>query len=100
MVYHKRMGRSALWVRESVVWLGKNLNIQDNGYPKIWPIVQAHNDPGHISATEFESVLKAGLAGESTGVMMFTTGAVAEDEHKIQVMKAVYQTLDSLPTSN
>jgi len=35
-------------------------------------------------------VLQGGLAGGSTGVMMFTTYAVAEDEGKTEVMKKVY----------
>jgi hypothetical protein len=52
--------------------------------------VQAHNDPGLISPEEFKTVLKGGLAGKSTGVMMFTTHAIAEDKDKIKAMKEIY----------
>ena len=59
----------------------------------MWPIVQAHNDPGIISPGEFEKVLRYGAGGKATGVMMFTSYAVAEDEKKVEVMKKVYDEL-------
>jgi hypothetical protein len=90
MVYHGRMGREASWVEENILWFGKKLKIRESGYPKLWPIVQAYNDPQRISSEEFETVLKGGMAGKSSGVMMFTTYAVAEDEGKTEVMKNVY----------
>jgi len=93
MVYHARMGREPAWVEENIRWFNDRMNIRKNSYPKVWPIVQAHNDPGIISSEEFEMVLKGGLAGKSSGVMMFTTYAVAEDEGKTEVMKQVYTTL-------
>jgi hypothetical protein len=92
MVYHGRMERKPDWVLENINWFCKRLDIQKGSYPKVWPIVQAHNDPGIISSEEFETVLRHGLSGMSTGVMMFTTYAVAEDESKIAVMKNVYTT--------
>jgi len=93
MVYHGRMGRKPDWVREHINWLCNRLDVGKNSYPKVWPIVQAHNDPNIISSEEFETVLRNGLSGKSSGVMMFTTNAVAEDEGKIEVMKNVYTTL-------
>ncbi len=93
MVYHGRMERDPDWVQENIQWFSDRLNIKKNVYPKLWPIVQAHNDPGNISKEEFEKVLKGGLAGGSTGVMMFTTSAVAEDNGKTEVMKKVYTDL-------
>ena len=93
MVYHARMGREPAWVEENINWFSNRLNISRNTYPKVWPIVQAHNDPGLISTEEFETVLRGGLAGKSSGVMMFTTHAVAEDEGKTAVMKKVYNSL-------
>ncbi len=78
------------WVKENIRWFSNRLNIRKDSYPKVWPIVQAYNDPGIISNEEFETVLKGGLAGKSSGVMMFTTSAVAEDEGKTEVMKNVY----------
>jgi hypothetical protein len=52
--------------------------------------VQAYNDPHTISAAEFEQVLRAGVTGPSTGIMMFTSYAVAEDPAKIRTMRKVY----------
>ena len=93
MVYHQRMGREPDWVKENIVWFGNRLNIKKGSFPKVWPIVQAYNNPGIISNGEFETVMKGGLAGKSSGVMMFTTSAVAEDEGKTEVMKKVYTDL-------
>jgi hypothetical protein len=93
MVYHGRMGREAEWVEENISWFCKRLEIKSNTYPKVWPIVQAYNDPVIVSNEEFETVLKGGLTGKSSGVMMFTSNAVAEDEGKTAVMKDVYTNL-------
>jgi hypothetical protein len=93
MVYHGRMERTPDWVGENVIWLGDRLKTKKNQTLRIWPIVQAYNDPGEISAEEFEQVLRAGLSGKASGVMMFTTYAVAEDKQKIEVMKQVYRSL-------
>lgn len=93
MVYHGRMGREPNWVNENTQWFSNRLAIKKDSYPKLWPIVQAYNSPGVISNEEFEIVLKGGLAGESSGVMMFTTSAIAEDKGKTEVMKKVYTNL-------
>ncbi len=90
MVYHARMGKEPPWVEANIQWFSNLLDIKMNSYPKVWPIVQAHNDPGIISNKDFETVLKGGLAGKSSGVMMFTSYSVAEDEGKTAVMKNVY----------
>ena len=90
MVYHQRMGRAPSWVQENIEWFSKKIDAEDGTYPKIWPIVQAYNEPGIVTKEAFETVLRGGLAGKSTGVMMFTTHAIAEDEGKIEVMKKVY----------
>lgn len=88
MVYHKRMGRQPGWVKENIEWFS---GVVDGS--KIWPIVQAYDDPARISAEEFEAVLKYGLSGTATGVMMFTTDAVGSDSSKIEAMKKVYSSL-------
>jgi hypothetical protein len=93
MVYHERMGRDPDWVEQNINWFCKRLNLQNNAFPKVWPIVQAHDDPGIVSGEAFELVLQGGLAGCSTGVMMFTTRSVAEDEEKVEVMKRIYSNL-------
>ncbi len=95
MVYHAKMGRKPGWVKENINWFSNRVAIEYNSYPKVWPIVQAHNDPDIISREEFETVLKGGLDGKSSGVMMFTVNSVAEDAGKIEVMKKIYTNLIS-----
>lgn len=90
MVYHGRMGKDPEWVKENISWFTHRLNVQPDQYPKVWPIVQAHNDPGVITAEAFEKVLRYGAIGRSSGVMMFTSYSVAEDEEKTAIMKKVY----------
>ena len=91
MVYHGRMGKSPEWVKENIEWFCKRLDIEPGTFPKVWPIVQAYNDPNVISPDEFERVLEAGTAAQATGVMMFTSNSVAEDDQKIATMKKVYR---------
>ena len=90
MVYHGRMGKNPDWVKENIEWFSDRLNIKAGTFPNVWPIVQAYNDPTVISAEEFAKVLRNGTAGQSTGVMMFTSHSVAEDDQKIAVMKKIY----------
>lgn len=90
MVYHGRMGREAEWVKENTDWFCERLHAKGNSFPKVWPIVQAYNDPDTVSAEEFEKVLKYGTASCSTGIMMFTSNAVAESDEKTEIMKKVY----------
>lgn len=91
MVYHGRSGKTPEYVRDFVTWMGDALPIQTEPgkYPRVWPIVQAFDEP-RVSPEEFEQVLRYGLEGKSTGVMMFTLPAVVEDEGKMAVMKKVY----------
>lgn len=93
MVYHERMGRSPDWVGENISWFCQNLDRSGEAAPKVWPIVQAHDDPGMVSAADFETVLRGGLETCSNGVMMFTTRAVAEQEVKVEVLKRVYESV-------
>jgi hypothetical protein len=90
MVYHGRMGKSPEWVKENIEWFCNRLDIKAGMFPKVWPIVQSYNDPNIISAEEFERVLRYGSGAQATGVMMFTSNSVAEDEKKIATMKKVY----------
>jgi len=97
MVYHGRMGRSPEWVRGNIVWFCERLQIRSGDVPKVWPIVQAHNDPRPISGEEFGRVLLHGASAASTGVMMFTSLAVAEDSVKTEIMMRLYT--ESVPLS-
>ena len=90
MVYHGRMGKSPEWVKQNIEWFCDRLKVKSGSFPKVWPIVQAYNDPGVISTKEFEKVLRYGAGDQATGVMMFTSYSVAEDEKKIETMKKVY----------
>jgi hypothetical protein len=94
MAYHARSGHSVRWVEENVKWLSKTLKLKGAPpeRPKIWPIVQAWSDPegSKVNPEEFEKALRYATAGGATGVMMFTLGAVAEDEAKLEVLKKVY----------
>ncbi len=91
MVYHGRMGRPPGWVKENIEWFYRHLDIREGDFPKVWPIVQAYDDPEIISNAAFEEVLRGGLSGQSSGVMMFTTRAIAKDVGKTEVMKRVYE---------
>lgn len=100
MVYHGRMWRKPTWVAENIDWLCRRLDIKNNSYPKVWPIVQAHNDPSVITEKEFATVLKGGMSSQSTGVMMFTTNSVAEDQGKLQIMQDLYRQIDSVQSTH
>lgn len=90
MVYHGRMGKSPEWVKENIEWFCKRLKIKEGTFPKVWPIVQSYNDPSIISPEEFEKVLRYGTAAKASGIMMFTSYSVADDDKKIATMKKVY----------
>ena len=90
MVYHGRMGRDPEWVRENIEWFCKRLDIEVDTFPKVWPIVQAYDDPDTISSKEFENVLNYGAGACATGIMMFTTNSVAASQEKTATMRKVY----------
>lgn len=50
MVYHAHMGREPGWVEENIRWFCERLRIEENTFPKVWPIVQAYNHPYTISS--------------------------------------------------
>ena len=89
MIYHGRSGKTPEYVAEFVDYFGQRY-IKDAEGPELWPIVQAHDEP-YISPEEFEQVLRYGLSGRSTGVMMFTIRSVAEHAGKMAAMKRVYR---------
>lgn len=92
MPYHGRSGKTPEYVREYVAYCGERYPVQTapGQYPRLWPIVQAHDDP-RVSPEEFEQVLRYGLSGKSTGVMMFTLASVAADPGKMAAMRRVYR---------
>jgi len=97
MVYHGRMGRPIRWVADYVRWLGKRLRVRSGSKEiRIWPIVQAHSNPegAIVIPEEFRQVLLGGMAGPATGVMMFTTGALAAEPEKAAITREVYRLLE------
>jgi hypothetical protein len=88
MPYHGRSGMPVGYVADFVKWFSDRLPFQTAGgkYPQLWPIVQAED----ATAAELEQAMRGGLAGKSTGVMMFTFGSVAADPAKLEVLKRVY----------
>ncbi|MBX3742151.1 MAG: hypothetical protein KF712_14230 [Akkermansiaceae bacterium] len=92
MIYHGRSGKPPEYVEEFVAYLGAKPWMKGNAdsYPQMWPIVQAHDDP-RVSPEEFGKVLRYGLGGKSTGVMMFTIASVAKDPGKMEMMKEIYK---------
>lgn len=93
MVYHARMGRNPNWVEENTTWFCKKIQAKNGDHPKVWPIIQAYNNPYTITADEFKLVLNGGITGCSTGIMMFTTKAIADDDEKIEVLRNTYNNL-------
>jgi hypothetical protein len=91
MIYHGRSGKSPGYVAEYVEWFSRTYDVrtEPDRFPRLWPIVQAHDEP-RIEPQEFGQVLRLGLTGRSTGVMMFTIGSVAADDGKMDVMRSVY----------
>lgn len=91
MIYHGRSGKSPEYIREYVHYFSERYPISQKPgeYPKMVPIVQAHDEP-RIEPEEFEQVLRYALEAKSAGVMMFTVGSVAKDDGKMEVMKRVF----------
>lgn len=90
MVYHERMGKDPGWVKENIEWFNRRVKIEKGKFPKVWPIVQAYDDPTPVSSVEFETVLRGAVEAGASGVMMFTSYAVAESKGKTETMKRIY----------
>ena len=52
--------------------------------------MQAHNNPGEVSPTEFREAMLQGSSFPSSGIMMFSDGALLQDTHKIEIMRELY----------
>jgi hypothetical protein len=94
MVYHGRMEREPEWVSDNISWFCERLDIQPGTMPKVWPIVQAYDEPHPISGEDFRKVMEGGITFPASGVMMFTTNAVADSEEKTAVMQRFYKQLE------
>lgn len=90
MLFHHMKGRPTKWVGEYLNWIGRALDLERNASPKIWPIVQSHDNPGIVSAEEFREVMIQGAQWPSTGIMMFSDQSLLDNKEKLQVMKELY----------
>jgi hypothetical protein len=91
MPYHGRSGMWPEYVRAYVEYFSERYPIrtEPGEFPRLWPIVQAYDDPP-VPPEELAQVLRGGLAGRSTGVMMFTSASVAESPGKLEAVRRVY----------
>jgi hypothetical protein len=89
MLFHGMMDRPVGWVHEYVEWLS-TLPGSTGNMPVIWPIVQAHNKPGVITADEFYEVLQNGSRPPASGIMMFSDQSLLQDPEKLKVVKEFY----------
>ncbi|MBT3345145.1 MAG: hypothetical protein HN712_05865 [Gemmatimonadetes bacterium] len=94
MIYHGRSGKTPEYIAEYVDYFGEQYNLPADGFPRLWPIVQAHDEP-RIEPEEFARVLTDGSSGRSTGIMMFTLDSVAKDPGKLEAMRRVYHKLSA-----
>jgi hypothetical protein len=90
MLFHQLKNRPTAWVGEYMNWLDQQPWMKTDTVSRIWPIVQAYNNPGIISAEEFAEVLKYGSGTPSTGLMFFSAEAIATDSIKLNVLKEFY----------
>jgi hypothetical protein len=107
MLFHHMKGRPTSWVGDYIDWLGELLGKDYNKTLKsksedmdpqmkniqttmIWPIVQAHNNPGIVSPEEFRQVMSEGSKAPSSGIMMFSDQSLVEEPEKIIIMKEFY----------
>jgi len=91
MLFHHMKDRPVNWIGEYTTWLDSVSNsIRLENKPKIWPIVQAHNNPGEISPAEFREAMLQGSSFPSSGIMMFSDGALLQDPGKIEIMRKLY----------
>lgn len=95
MLFHMMKDRPVDWVGEYIEWLGGLTNAWEKKSPLIWPIVQAHNNPGIITPEEFRQVMLEGLRSPSSGIMMFSDQSLLHDPRKIDVMKKIYSEISS-----
>jgi hypothetical protein len=90
MLFHKMKDRPPKWAGEYLRWLDDLTRAGEKGTPMVWPIVQAHNNPGVVTPEEFREVMLQGSGAPSSGIMMFSDQAILQDPEKIEVMKELY----------
>ena len=84
MVYHGRMGKSPEWVKENIEWFCKRLNIKAGMFPKVGQLYRHIMIPILFLQRNLKRFCDMDSGSQATGVMMFTSNSVAEDEKKIK----------------
>jgi hypothetical protein len=89
--YHGRSDMPTTYVKEYVEYFSQRHTVHTEAgrYPRLWPIVQAHDEP-RVSPEEFAEVLEYALAAKSSGAMMFTSASIAADPEKLAAVRRVY----------
>ncbi len=90
MLFHQMKDRPTEWVGEYIEWLDKLIKIKETEVPLVWPIVQAHNNPGVVSPAEFKEVMLEGSRPPASGIMMFSDQSLIQDSGKMDVLKELY----------
>lgn len=90
MLFHKMKERQPSWVGEYTGWLGDLISASHENQPFVWPIVQAHDNPGIVTPDEFRQVMLKGIQAPSTGIMMFSDRSLLDNPEKIEVMMELY----------
>lgn len=91
MLFHQMKGRPTEWIGEYIAWLDKLTEAGKKDAPLIWPIVQAHNNPGVVTPEEFKKVMLEGSRPPASGIMMFSDQSLIQEPEKIDVMKELYR---------
>ena len=83
MSYNLICSRDSEWI------ISLNRQVSSRVNRAVWPIVQATDEPRKMSAQEYAEVLKAGLSGGSSGIVVFNTEAALEPG-KWQAQKDIF----------
>jgi hypothetical protein len=89
MLFHRMKNRPPEWVGDYMSWLGNLIGTSADA-PLVWPIVQAHDNPGPVTPDEFRQVMIQGSRPPSSGIMMFSDRALLDNPEKLEVMRQFY----------
>ncbi|MBS0011356.1 MAG: hypothetical protein KFF49_08090 [Bacteroidales bacterium] len=91
MLFHHMKDRPVSWLGEYINWLDSlGKTVSPGNKAEIWPIVQAHNDPGEVTPEEFRKAMLQGISSPASGIMMFSDRALLQDPRKIDIMRELY----------
>jgi len=79
MAYHRMCGRPVSWIHDHALYLDGR-----TGRRGTWPIVQAVDHPGSLSAAELVQALEAGVKEPAGGVIVFTLKELLQEPEKLE----------------